>query len=42
MSVGWSAENVKYPCAAGAGDYLWHGPYGTTYLVTDQATRRQP
>ena len=22
------------------GDYLWHGPYGTTYLVTDQGTRR--
>ena len=22
------------------GDYHWHGPYGTTYLVTDHGTRR--
>ena len=21
------------------GDYHWHGPYGTTYLVTDRGTR---
>ena len=24
------------------GDYQWHGPYGTTYLVTDHGTRRLP
>ena len=24
------------------GDYTWHGPYGTTYLVTDRGTRRLP
>ena len=24
------------------GDYHWHGPYGTTYLVTDRGTRRLP
>ena len=24
------------------GDYQWHGPYGATYLVTDQRTRRLP
>jgi hypothetical protein len=24
------------------GDYQWHGPHGTTYLVTDQGTRRLP
>ena len=24
------------------GDFQWHGPYGTTYLVTDQRTRRLP
>ena len=24
------------------GDYQWHGPYGTTFLVTDQRTRRLP
>ena len=24
------------------GDYQWHGPYGATYLVTDQGTRRLP
>ncbi len=24
------------------GDYHWHGPYGTTYLVTERGTRRLP
>ena len=24
------------------GDYQWHGPYGATYLVTDQGTHRLP
>ena len=24
------------------GDYLWHGPYGTTYLVTPRGTSRLP
>ena len=24
------------------GDYQWHGPYGTTYLVTHRGTRRLP
>ena len=23
------------------GHYLWHGPYGTTYLVTPRGTHRQ-
>ena len=24
------------------GDYQWHGPYGTTYLVTPRGTRGLP